>query len=80
MNISGGNDKNTYFFSLTNLQQEGIIRGSTYDRTNIRFNYNAKLNEIMDLSNKVAYTYTNSNLTQGNSNVCLLYTSPSPRD
>jgi TonB-linked SusC/RagA family outer membrane protein len=69
LNISGGNDKNTYFFSLTNLQQEGIIRGSTYDRTNIRFNYNAKLNDIMDLSNKVAYTYTNSNLTQGNSNV-----------
>ena len=58
LNISGGNDKNTYFFSLTNLQQEGIIRGSTYDRTNIRFNYNAKLNDIMDLSNKVAYTYT----------------------
>ena len=69
LNISGGNDKNTYFFSLTNLQQEGIIRGSTYDRTNIRFNYNAKLNDIMDLSNKVAYTYTSSNMTQGNSNV-----------
>ncbi|MDC3064079.1 SusC/RagA family TonB-linked outer membrane protein [bacterium] len=69
LNISGGNDKNTYFFSLTNLQQEGIIRGSTYDRTNIRFNYNAKLNDIMDLSNKVAYAYTSSNMTQGNSNV-----------
>ena len=54
---------------MTNLQQEGIIRGSTYDRTNIRFNYNAKLNDIMDLSNKVAYTYTSSNMTQGNSNV-----------
>tara|TARA_X000001036_G_scaffold263759_1_gene245186 strand:- start:856 stop:4092 length:3237 start_codon:yes stop_codon:yes gene_type:complete len=69
LNISGGNDKNTYFFSLTNLQQEGIIRGSTYDRTNIRFNYNAKLNDIMNLSNKVAYTYSSSNMTQGNSNV-----------
>ena len=69
LNISGGNDKNTYFFSLTNLQQEGIIRGSTYDRTNIRFNYNAKLNDIMDLSNKVAYTYSSANMTQGNSNV-----------
>jgi TonB-linked SusC/RagA family outer membrane protein len=69
LNISGGNDKNTYFFSLSNLQQEGIIRGSDYDRTNIRFNYNAELNDWMSLSNKVAYTYTNSNLTQGNSNV-----------
>ena len=69
LNMSGGNDKNTYFFSLSNLQQEGIIRGSDYDRTNIRFNYNAELNDWMSLSNKVAYTYTNSNLTQGNSNV-----------
>ena len=69
LNISGGNEKNTYFFSLSNIQQEGIIRGSDYDRTNIRFNYNAELNDWMNLSNKVAYTYTNSNLTQGNSNV-----------
>ena len=53
--MSGGNEKNTYFFSLSNLQQEGIIRESRYDRTNIRFNYNAKLNDWMDLSNKVAY-------------------------
>lgn len=69
LTMSGGNDKNTYFFSLSNLQQEGIIRESTYDRSNLRFNYNAKLNDWMNLSNKVAYTYTNSNLTQGNSNV-----------
>ena len=67
--MSGGNDKNTYFFSLSNLQQEGIIRESSYDRTNLRFNYNSKLNDWMSLSNKVAYIYTHSNLTQGNSNV-----------
>ena len=53
LNISGGNDKNTYFFSLSNIQQEGIIRGSDYDRTNIRFNYNAELNDWMSISNKV---------------------------
>ena len=69
LNMSGGNDKNTYFFSLSNLQQEGIIRESSYDRTNLRFNYNSKLNDWMSLSNKVAYIYTHSNLTQGNSNV-----------
>ncbi len=67
--MSGGNDKNTYFFSLSNLQQEGIIRESRYDRTNIRFNYNASLNDWMELSNKVAYAFTDSNATQGNSNV-----------
>lgn len=69
LTMSGGNEKNTYFFSLSNLQQEGIIRESTYNRTNIRFNYNAKLNDWMNLSNKIAYAFTDSNLTQGNSNV-----------
>ena len=69
LTMSGGNEKNTYFFSLSNLQQEGIIRESTYNRTNIRFNYNAKLNDWMNLSNKLAYAFTDSNLTQGNSNV-----------
>lgn len=69
LNMSGGTERNTYFFSLSNVQQEGIIRGSTYDRTNIRFNYNAELNDWMSLSNKFAFAYTNSNLTQGNSNV-----------
>ena len=30
----------------------------------IRFNYNASLNDWMELSNKVAYAFTDSNATQ----------------
>ncbi len=69
LTISGGNDKNTYFFSLGNLTQDGIIRNSTYNRTNLRFNYKAFLNDYITLSNKVAYTYTNSNRIQQSQNV-----------
>ena len=68
LTISGGSDTGKYFFSLSNLSQEGIIRGSAYDRTNLRFNYNAKLNDVISLSNKIAYTYSVSDRIQGSSN------------
>ena len=79
--ISGGSENNTYFFSVSNLQQEGIIREANYDRTNMRLNYTAKLNDVISLSAKTAYTYTDSNRIQQSSNTAgvmlgLLRTSP----
>ena len=68
LTISGGSDTGKYFFSVSNLAQTGIIRGSSYGRTNLRFNYNAKLNDMITLSNKMAYTYSQTNRIQGNSN------------
>mgnify|MGYP003316953095 FL=1 len=67
LTISGGGDNSTYFFSLGHLDQDGMIKNATYERTNARLNYEAKLNDKITLSSKMAYT-------------CLLYTSPSPRD
>ena len=68
LTISGGADTGKYFFSLSNITQEGIIIGSAYDRTNLRFNYNAKLNDVISLSNKMAYTYSLSDRIQQSSN------------
>ncbi|MBN09680.1 MAG: SusC/RagA family TonB-linked outer membrane protein [Flavobacteriaceae bacterium] len=68
LTISGGTDTGKYFFSLSNISQEGIIMGSDYNRTNLRFNYNAKLNDKMSLSNKMAYTHSSTNRIQQSSN------------
>lgn len=68
LSISGGTEGNTYFFSLSNLMQDGIMREASYDRTNLRFNYKAKLNDYLTFSNKAAYTYTYSNRIQQSSN------------
>lgn len=81
LSISGGSEGNTYFFSLSNLMQDGIMRNASYDRTNLRFNYNAKLNDYISFSNKAAYTYTFSNRIQQSSNTAgimlgLLRTAP----
>lgn len=68
LTMSGGSENNSYFFSLSNLQQDGIMREATYDRTTLRFNYKAQLNDYLTLTNKAAYTYTNSNRIQQSSN------------
>ena len=57
------------FFSLGHLDQDGIIKNATYERTNARLNYEAKLNDKITLSSKMSYTYTNSNRIQQSSNV-----------
>ena len=69
LSISGGNDKATYFFSLGRLDQEGIIRNSDYDRTNLRLNNKFFLADWLNISSKAGYTRTSSNRIQQSSNV-----------
>ncbi len=69
LTVSGGNENSNYFFSLGHVDQDGIIKNATYERTNARLNYEAKLNDKITLSTKMSYTYTNSNRIQQSSNV-----------
>ncbi|MDC0928855.1 SusC/RagA family TonB-linked outer membrane protein, partial [Flavobacteriaceae bacterium] len=69
LTISGGNENSNYFFSLGHLEQDGIIKNSSYERTNARLNYEAKINDKITLSTRMAYTYTDSNRIQQSSNV-----------
>lgn len=69
LSVSGGNDKATYFFSLGRLDQEGIIRNSNYDRTNLRINNKFFLTDWLSVSSKAGYTNSNSNRIQQSSNV-----------
>ena len=69
LTVSGGNENSNYFFSLGHLEQDGVIRNATYERTNARLNYEAKINEKITLSTKMSYTYTDSNRIQQSSNV-----------
>ncbi len=68
LSISGGNEKSSYYFGLGRIDQEGIVRNSYYDRTNVRFNNKMYLNDWLTLSTKSAYTLTGSNRIQQNSN------------
>lgn len=68
LTISAGNDRSTYFVSLSRLDQEGIIKESYYDRTNIRFNNEFFATDWLTVSTKAFYTNTNSNRIQQSSN------------
>lgn len=68
LSISGGTDRATYFFSLGRIDQEGIIRASDYDRTNLRLNNKFFLTDWLSITSKAGYTNSNSNRIQQSSN------------
>lgn len=79
--ISGGDASKTYLFSYGKLRQNGIIRDSFYDRDNFRLNTKFKLSDMVTMSSKAGYTYSNSNRIQQSSNTAglllgLLRTAP----
>ncbi len=69
LNLSGGTDKGNYFFSLGRLDQDGIIRNSSYDRTNLRLNTSYKLSKWLHVTTKAGYTHSFSNRIQQSSNL-----------
>lgn len=73
LSISGGSEKSTFFFSLGNLTQEGIIRNSDYSRTNLRLNNQTFLTNWLNMATRAAYTFTSSNRIQQSSNIDGLY-------
>ncbi|MEL6717683.1 MAG: SusC/RagA family TonB-linked outer membrane protein, partial [Bacteroidota bacterium] len=68
LSISGGSENATYFFSFGRLDQDGIIRNSDYDRTNLRLNNKFILNDWLTVTSKAGYTNSNSNRIQQSSN------------
>ncbi len=62
LSISGGNKASNYFFSLSDLKQEGVIRSnSDYRRSSVRLNVDKDLNRWLTVSNKATYVLTSSN-------------------
>ena len=73
LTISGGSDKSTFFFSLGRLDQDGIIRNSYYDRTNVRLNNQTFFNNWLNMTTRASYINSNANRIQQSSNVAGLY-------
>lgn len=81
LSVSAGGENSTYFLSLSRLDQEGIIKNSDYDRTNVRFNNEYFATDWLTISSKAFYTKTSSNRIQQSSNTAglmlgLLRTAP----
>ncbi|WP_296618987.1 SusC/RagA family TonB-linked outer membrane protein [Marivirga sp.] len=62
VSLSAGDETGKVFFSVSNLDQEGIIKNnSDYNRTTARFNGEKLLNNYFTFNANIAYTKTNSN-------------------
>ncbi|UOB18536.1 SusC/RagA family TonB-linked outer membrane protein [Abyssalbus ytuae] len=62
LSISGGSAKSSMFFSLADLNQQGIIRNnSDYKRSTVRFNAHHYFNDAISLKLSSSYTRTKSN-------------------
>lgn len=74
LSISGGDEKNTFYFSLGHLDQQGIIRNnSDYTRTNLRVNASRRFTNILRGSVNTSYARIASNRIQAGSNLAGLY-------
>ena len=75
LNLSGGDgDGGTYFASISNLSQDGIMQGlSDYRRTTARFNFEKKMNKVVTVGANSQYTNSFSNRVQKGSNLAGLF-------
>lgn len=60
-NLSGGNDILTFFASVNNTDQKGIIPFSDWGRTSVRFRGTAKFNEKFNMEASVNYSNSGGN-------------------
>ncbi|MBM1106108.1 SusC/RagA family TonB-linked outer membrane protein [Aurantibacter crassamenti] len=64
VNISGSNDGFSYYVSLGNTDQTGILDNTSYKRNNISFNASAKLSDRLKSDFKVSYANVQQNTAQ----------------
>jgi len=73
LNISGGSENATYYFSTSHLDQKGIMRNSNYVKSTFTFGNTFKFNDWLTSSSKVSYTNSKSNRIQQGSNTAGIY-------
>ena len=74
ISLSSGNDKGNVYVSLSNINQDGIIKeNSTYERTTARLNATRYIGEKVTVSASAAYSNTMSDRIQMGSNLSGLF-------
>ncbi len=69
LGITAGNDNASYYFSVADMEQSGIVPNSKYGRTNVRLNSSARLTDWVKVSTNMTYSNSRSNAIQQGSNV-----------
>lgn len=62
LGIEGGNNNTQHFMSVGYLTDEGIVRGTDYERLTGRMNISHKVNKFIDLTGSLSYARGEQNL------------------
>ncbi|QLE00559.1 SusC/RagA family TonB-linked outer membrane protein [Galbibacter sp. BG1] len=68
VSFSGATKSGNYFMSVSNLDQEGIVRSNDYNRTTARLNSEFRLNDRIKFKGTATYSNITSNRIQQGSN------------
>ncbi len=60
LNISGASEQTSYYMSLGYSQQEGFLKGNTFDRLTARINLDHKLTKFLKIGTNFSYTNTDN--------------------
>ncbi len=82
LSVSSGNDQSTYYFSLADIEQSGIVPNASFGRTNVRLNASSNIAKWFNISTNMTYSNSRANQIQQGSNLSglmlgLLRTTPS---
>lgn len=68
--VNGGNNLSNFYLSMGYLSNQGIVKNTSFDKGDIRFNYKVDLSESLKLNFNISSAKTDSKLTQttGNGN------------
>jgi len=61
LSISGGSENATFYASFANLQQDGVIPFSDWDRTSVKLSGSANMNDRLDLTGSINYINSGGN-------------------
>ena len=73
VSVSGGSENTSFYLGLGSNVQEGIVRGSDYERTSIDFTTDSKIGDKLSFKSKFSYSSSNSNRIQQGSNLSGLF-------
>jgi TonB-linked SusC/RagA family outer membrane protein len=68
VSLSGGNDRSSYFFSLANLNQEGVVPNNDFRRTTATLSAKTRMTKRLTSSARVSYTRSGGTRIQQGSN------------
>lgn len=65
LSVSGGNDKNTYYFALGNTKNEGVVPNASSKMTDFNLNLSNQLNDRLTFDTKISTAFIKNSASKG---------------